>query len=451
MKYNSLRNNSYWTLISLLAIILLNACSDITDRQREYLDMGETIYVGKMDSVVVHGGKNRVVIKAKNTYLRTAVKCVVKWTDIEGMVQEKIFDLEEFQNSDYTFFTIDPLPEGDYDFELYTMDDVGNKSVVVETAGSSYGNIYMQTQPKLSIIDLFVNDDGGAELTLSQSKMAVKYELTYTDVEGQKKTIEAKEIKDKIIVPNWENNDNSQFELTTFVLPSDKLGLDTLELPTLVQVARQHASFYPVDKSKIISAKYTATDNTGKGFGSGAPQAIFDNQSGGDAAWECWNAGSTLPAHMSFDLGKQTYLTAASIIGRNNYFGWDVVKIEIWGRESIEDGPSGPTGYEIQSRSDEEGFEAEAITRGWKKVGNGWFKYANPRNNPQTSSCELTDLDHSFKPRHILLRIMSCITPDGSTPSDKYFGEDGGYTGGGKYFNIGEMGLTATGITYTIE
>ncbi len=451
MKYNILKKKCYWTLISLLTIILLDACSDITDRQKEYLDMGETIYVGKMDSVIVQGGKNRVVIKAKNTYLRTAVECVVKWTDIEGVAQEKIFNLKENQDGDYTLFPIDPLPEGDYDFELYTMDDVGNRSIIVEAAGSSYGDIYVHTQSKLSIIDLFVNDEGGAELTLSQSKMAVKYKLTYKDKDGKVKTIESKEIKDKIVVPNWDNNDNSPFELTTFVLPKDKLGLDTLELPTQVQVAKQHVSFYPVDKSKILSTKYTATDNIGKGFGSGAPQAIFDNQSGGDAAWECWNDGSTLPAHMSFDLGKQTYLTAASIIGRNNYFGWDVVKFEIWGRESIEDGPGGPTGYEIQSRSDEEGFEAEAITRGWKKVGKGWFQYANPRKNPQTSSCELTDLDHSFKPRHILLRIMSCITPDGSTPSDKYFGEDGGYTGGGKYFNIGEMGLTATGITYTIE
>lgn len=451
MKCNNIKNSSYWALISLLAIILLNGCSDITDRQRDYLDMGETIYVGKMDAVEVHGGKNRVVIKSKNTYLRTAVKCVVKWTDIEGVSQEKVFDLKENQDGDYTYFTIDPLPEGDYNFYLQTIDDVGNKSVVVEAAGSSYGDLYIQSQPKLSIIDLFVNDEGAAELTLSQSKMAVKYKLVYTDANGEEKIIESEEITDKIVVPNWEDKNNAQFKITTFVLPTDKLGLDVLELPTLVQTAKQHASFYSVDKSKIVSAKYTATDNIGKGFGSGAPAAIFDGQSGGSAEWECWNDGNTLPAHMSFDLGKQSYLTAASIIGRNNYFGWDVVKFEIWGRESIEDGPGGSTGYEIQSKSDDEGFVDEAITRGWKKVGNGWFKYANPRNNPQTSSCDLTELDHSFKPRYILLRIMSCITPDGSTPSDKYFGEDGGYTGAGKYFNIGEMGLTATGITYTLE
>lgn len=451
MKGNNIKNSSYWTLISLLAIILLNGCSDITDRQKDYLDMGETIYVGKMDAVEVHGGKDRVVIKSKNTYLRTATKCVVKWTDIEGVSQEKIFDLKENQVGDYTYFTIDPLPEGDYNFYLQTIDDVGNKSIVVEAAGSSYGDLYIQSQPKLSIIDLFVNDEGGAELTLSQSKMAVKYKLVYTDANGEEKTIESEEITDKIVVPNWEDKDNAQFKLTTFVLPTDKLGLDVLELPTLVQTAKQHVSFYPVDKSKIVVGDYTATDNKGKGYGSGGPECIFDGQSGDKQEWECWDGTNILPAHISFDLGKQTYLTEASIVGRNNYFNWDIVKFEIWGRESLDNDPDGPTGYRIQSRSDEEEFEAEAYTRGWKKVGNGWFKYTVPRNNPQTSSCELTEIDNSIKPRYIILRFMTCVAPDGSTKDDKYNGEDGGYTGRDHCFNIGEMSLTATGVIYTIE
>lgn len=452
MKCNIIKSNRYFTLaIFFVGVLLSNACSDITDRQRDYLNTGEGIYVGKMDSVIVQGGKDRVVIQAKNTYLRTAVKCIVKWEDMEGVAQEKEFNLKDFQDGDYTRFTIDPLPEGDYHFYLYTVDDSGNKSIVVETSGSSYGTKYIRTQPKLTIIDLFVNDEGGAEVTFSQSKMAVKYKLSYKDADGEEQTVEIKDIADKLVIPNWENEDNSPFKLTTFVLPKDKLGLDTLELPTLVQTAKQHASLYPVDKSKIAVAKYTATDNVGKAFGSGGPEAIFDNQSGGDILWECFNDGSTLPTHISYDLGKKTHLVEASIIGRNGYFAWDAVKIEIWGRESVADGPGGSTGYEIQSNGHDSGFESEAIARGWKKVGNGWFKYANPRSNPQTSSCELTESDLSFKPRHIILRIMSCLTPDGSQPDDKYFGEDGGYTGNGRYFNIGEMGLTATGIIYTVE
>ena len=453
-KYNIISNMKWQIFFSVLAVLLLvAACSDITNTQRKYLDMGEMNYVGKMDSLVVLGGENRAVIVAKNTYLRTATKCVIKWVNIEGVAQEKVFDIKDYISGSYTRMPIDQLPEGDYDFYVYTMDDLGNKSITVECHGSSYGERYAKIQAKITVLALTVSDDNTAEITLSSSKMAVKYRLTYPDTNGEEKTIEVKSNGGKITIPNWKSQDNIQFKVVTYLLPTDKLGLDTIVLPQLVQTAKQKVTNYEVDKTKIVPMKLTKYDDDGTSYGAKGVSGLFDNGSA-----ECWGQNISAPGHLCFDLGARTFLSSASIIGRDGYPGWDVVKFELWGRESIADGPDGPTGYYIMAGSRDANFLTEAATRNWKKIGNGWFKYAKPRVNPQTSQCELTEVDHSFKPRYIMLRVMSVLTPDVvPIPVDQYFGLEGGfYKGDGvnnknRAFCIRELSLKATGVTYVIQ
>jgi len=443
------------SFLSVLAVLLifLSACSDITETQREYLDKGESIYVGKMDSIVVLGGEGRAVIVAKNTYLRTATKCVVKWVDIEGVAKEKVFDIKESISGDYTRMSIDELPEGDYDFYVYTLDDFGNRSLTVECYGSSYGEKYALIQPKITVLALTVDDENSAELTLSKTKMAVKYKLSYLDASGVEKVIVVNSNGGKVIIPNWESQANVQLKVVTYVLPTDKLGLDTIVLPQLLQTAKQKVTNYDVDKTKIVPMKLTNTDDLGTSFGASGVGALFDNGGG-----ECWGQAISAPGHLCFDLGIRTFISSVSILGRDGYPGWDVVKFELWGRESLSDGPDGSTGYYIMAGSRDANFITEATTRKWAKIGNGWFKYANPRTNPQTSECQLTDLNNTFKPRYIMLRVMSVLTPDvAPVPADKYFGEEGGfYSGDGvntknRAFCIRELNLKATGITYVIQ
>jgi len=443
-----------WQILGVLAVLLLvAACSDITDTQRKYLDSGEMNYVGKMDSLVALGGEGRTVIVAKNTYLRTATKCIIKWVNIEGVTQEKEFNIKDYIYGDYTRMPIEQMAEGDYDFYVYTMDDLGNKSLTVECHGSSYGEKYAKTQAKIAVLDLIVNDDNSADIRLSSSKMAVKYRLTYPGTNGEEKTIVVKSNGGKITIPNWESNDNIQFKVVTYILPTDKLGLDTLILSPLVQTAKQKVTNYDVDKTKIVPMKLTNTDDLGTSFGANGVGALFDNGSG-----ECWGQATSAPGHLCFDLGIRTFISGASIIGRDGYPGWDVVKFELWGRETISDGPDGSTGYYIMAGSRDANFITEATNRNWKKIGNGWFKYANPRSNPQTSECQLTEVNHNFKPRYIMLRIMSVLTPDvAPVPADKYFGDEGGfYSGDGvndknRAFCIRELNLKATGVTYVIQ
>jgi len=454
IKYNRMKNKRWQTFVGLIAVLLIvAACSDITDTQRKYLDMGETSYVGRMDSVVALGGNGRVVIVAKNTYLRTATQCVIKWVDYQGVSNEKSFVIKDYISGDYTRMPIDSLPEGDYDFYIYNMDEWGNKSLTVDCHGSSYGDSYARIQPKISVSTITVDDNNSAQITMSSSKMAVKFRLTYRGDNAEEKTIEVNGAGGKLTIPNWGDFDNLQLKVTTFILPSDKSGIDTLVLPQVIQTAKQIIVDYDIDKTRIVPMVLTKNDDPGTSYGAKGVAALFD-----DAATECWGQNISAPGHFCFDLGVKAYLSAASIIGRLDYPGWDVVKFEIWGRESLDDGAYGSTGYFIMSGSRDANFVNEATTRKWKKVGNGWFKYTSPRSNPQTSKCVLTEVNHTFKPRYILFRVMSVLTPDVvPVPDTQYFGNEGGfYSGDGvntknRAYCIRELDLKALGIAYSIQ
>lgn len=451
-----MKMNIFRILVVLFGLsVAVTACSDISETQREFLDRGETNYVGILDGVTVRGGNGRVVVEGKKTYLRNAVKFIVKWVDNEGTESQKEFAMQDVEDGDYVKMEVSPLPEGDYTFYVYSIDEWGNSSLGVETIGTSYGEKYKSTQSPISIIRMTAgNNEGEYVVELSQLKDAVKCRIDYMDEAGRKQSLDVVDFSEDIVLNNWENKDGSKITVTSYVVPADKNGLDVVALDPLVQTVKFNFTKYTVDKSKMHWMKLTDHDDDGKAYGAAGTDAAFDN---GNA--EFWSGDRKAPGHFCFDMGTKAVLTDLSYVGRNGYPGWDVVKFEVWGRESIDDGPDGDTGYNIKAASDDPGFEDEALRRGWKHVGNGWLKYAKPRQNPQTSQCELTEVDKSIAPRYILFRVMSVLAPDlVPVPDDgDYYGEGGGYylndgvNDKNRAFAIGELTFKAEGVVYTLE
>lgn len=440
------------------AIILISACSDISDTQREFLDEGESNYVGILDSVVVYGGNNRVDIVGKNTYIRNATQFVVEWVDMEGKRYSKEFPYEETIDGDSIRMSISPLEEGDYTFYVYSIDDWGNRSLSVEVVGSSYGEKYLSTQSPLSIIGFTLGDrEGDFNLELSSLKDAVKCKVVYNDKDGVERILVSNNLSEKIVLHNWEDIDGAKVNITTYVVPIDKKGMDTLELAPIEQIIRREESKYNIDRTKCHWMQLTAYGDNGTALGAGGKDAIFDGRFGATSLEEFWGQVNKVPGHFCFDMGERKSINKVSIWGRSDYMGWSVVKFEVWGRESIEDGPGGDTGYEIQANDTPiEEFTSEAIRRGWKKVGDGWFKYPNPKQNPTEAVCELTNITPNFTPRYILFRVLTVLTPGIVGGAEmNYTGEDGGYNTLDQYgkgdYNISELLFSGEGVEYTIE
>ena len=76
-------------IIIILCVIagICSSCNDMLEKIQPYLDEGETIYVGKVDSLTASSGRNRILLKGLYIYGVTQKKCVIRW---QSQVEEDI-------------------------------------------------------------------------------------------------------------------------------------------------------------------------------------------------------------------------------------------------------------------------------------------------------------------------------------------------------------------------
>lgn len=135
----------FYRIFFLISLALFTSCENMLDNIQPYLDKGETIYVGKADSLYTNVGRNRIelVIRLRSGYNQT--QCQIVMADKNG--EEKVFDYEiERQNGEqFLSYMYDGLGEGQYDFSVVLFDEDGNKSLTETVYGYSYGDFYQST------------------------------------------------------------------------------------------------------------------------------------------------------------------------------------------------------------------------------------------------------------------------------------------------------------------
>ncbi len=144
-------------------LCLSYSCSGMLDSIQPYLDEGETVYVGKLDSLKAFSGKNRIKVEGKMMYGVNQIKCVINYRNPNTLAPES----QEFpvvrQNAGETFeFILTDLAEGQYDFYVVTYDPKGNQSIPTEVSAYAYGEQYQETLKNRIIrsfdLGVFVDD-----------------------------------------------------------------------------------------------------------------------------------------------------------------------------------------------------------------------------------------------------------------------------------------------------
>ena len=135
----------YWILACFCSLTMAS-CGDMLEDIQPYLDKGEKIYVGKLDSISVLSGKNRIKIVGYMPYGTTQTQCAIHWLNPMGERGIKEFPVNRSNDVDEAFeFLFDNLLEGQYDFRIYTQDALGNSSIRVDRGGYSYGEVYQNS------------------------------------------------------------------------------------------------------------------------------------------------------------------------------------------------------------------------------------------------------------------------------------------------------------------
>ncbi|MGX5857135.1 DUF4998 domain-containing protein [Dyadobacter jiangsuensis] len=128
----------YKITVLLLIVCALASCTDWDDFKK-YQAGGEIVYPGRGDTMLIASGRNRTqllwVLSADPRV--TAYK--LYWNNRADSMEATVpTDLI----GDTVKIMINPLPEGSYNFEMYSLDAKGNRSVPLRFNGRTFGANY---------------------------------------------------------------------------------------------------------------------------------------------------------------------------------------------------------------------------------------------------------------------------------------------------------------------
>ncbi|WP_437921821.1 DUF4998 domain-containing protein [Sphingobacterium sp. LRF_L2] len=166
-------------IVPCLVVYCLVSCSK-SDDYKKYLEGGEITYTGKIDSVTVYSGKERVYVTGLFLADPKIEKLRVYWGNRTDSVDVAI---QRTENVD-TLKLIIPVEEGVHNFEFVTFDGLGNKSLTVYKTGVSYGARYSSGLINRPVSNSYISEGdegwiewGGMDLTSG----VIATEVSYTD------------------------------------------------------------------------------------------------------------------------------------------------------------------------------------------------------------------------------------------------------------------------------
>lgn len=123
----------------LSSIVLGASCTSMDHHYEEYWDLANRVYVGKVDSLIAHPGRNRVQLAWKKSPDPTVRDIAIYWNNgVDSFLTSTMI----LHPDGWLTTTVPELEEDTYAFQVYALDSAGNRSVPVEIVSRVYGDIY---------------------------------------------------------------------------------------------------------------------------------------------------------------------------------------------------------------------------------------------------------------------------------------------------------------------
>lgn len=209
------------TIISLgLALFLAFACTPMD----EYLKIAgekEIIYPGKIEDVEVKTGKNRLLVEGHCYSDAKITACRIYWALGSEYVEVPV----DMSSGPFTVSREIELPEDTYNFDIYTYDADGNRSIPVNVSSQTYGDKYIASLTS-RIVKSFTFDGSKGVMTwfnIDVTAGAYKTEVTYRTSHGEDRTVEIS-VKDTTLeLPDYDGSTPVSY---TTVYKPDETCLD---------------------------------------------------------------------------------------------------------------------------------------------------------------------------------------------------------------------------------
>ncbi|WP_346239132.1 DUF4998 domain-containing protein [Niabella insulamsoli] len=220
-------NTKYIYCLCFIALVLFASCRK-WDEFKKFVSEGERIYTGKLDSVKIYSGKNRVrltgMIKSdpKVKYMK------VTWRDD---MDSAIFNIRRTESASiYIDTIINVSDEGIMNFKIRTYDEDNNPSVAVNAVGTSYGAIY---RSKLTARNILSKSFAANQTTITWQTMDPFLGPEYTEIlyaqNGEAAVLQTPVSAPKSVLVGFDIR-NEGFEYRTIYRP-DSTSIDTFATP----------------------------------------------------------------------------------------------------------------------------------------------------------------------------------------------------------------------------
>jgi hypothetical protein len=207
----------------VIGITVLTSCTKMDDFKK-YSEGGEISYTGRVDSLKIRSGRNRVLVQGLFISDRKVTKCKIYWNSRQDSL---IVPVTRNLAVDTLKIYVNNLFEGIYNFEVVTYDAAGNPSIpVVKSGVKVYGDNYAASLINMPTSDISLE---GTITTITwgglDKESGVQYmDVSYINNAGVK--IRAKKLANVATATLLDYKYRSTFDYRTVYLP-DTMAIDT--------------------------------------------------------------------------------------------------------------------------------------------------------------------------------------------------------------------------------
>lgn len=201
-----------------LTVIMAAAAALSCTRMDDYLKYAadsDRIYTGKLDTAMFLAGKERVRFYGELSSDPKVSRIGIFWTS--GTENNELMIDVEYEPGKIIEQDMD-LPEGTYNFTVYTYDSEGHSSIPTSVSGASYGTIYQNSLYNRVVKSSEVIDGSIVIDWYSVSEDSPYSEVTYETADGQMRTVEVPSDETRTTLENARTN---MFDVRTYYLPEE--------------------------------------------------------------------------------------------------------------------------------------------------------------------------------------------------------------------------------------
>jgi len=213
------------SVLFLLAVIL--GCSSLAeDDYKKFTEGGEILYAGRLDSVKIFPGENRVQLKAQLSSDPKVTSYRVYWSNKKDSV---VIPVTQNQIGTEITQIINGLEENIYNFQIQSFDNQGNSSVGVFATGRVYGARYrasLNNRPLLNEDIAFLDEAILLKFApVDLTRGLVETEVEYIDKNSAMKSVVVKaDNNGEVKLENF-NIGNESYKYRSLFKP-DSLSID---------------------------------------------------------------------------------------------------------------------------------------------------------------------------------------------------------------------------------